>query len=177
MSERELGGSPSFSSVSFVARGSASSIWLSSFVVDSRVITSSDLFCVELVLSKYTNSIGLSFWSFLLGELCFYYLLYALYYLVDSWSRSGFIWVRDFCWVWRRVHEVICIWGCCHLEVGPEGVSRMLNVLIVEDGCILLGVALANDLFSDELQYKSFLFSDLACWLCFRATSFDFCAI
>ena len=62
------------------------------------------------------------------------------------------------------------------LKVGLEGGSLMLNVHIVEDGCILLGSALAKDLFSDELEYKSFLFSDLACWLCFIAASFDFCA-
>ena len=49
------------------------------------------------------------------------------------------------------------------LKMGPEGLSRMLNVLIVEDGCIMLGVALAKDLFSDEQEYKRFLFSDLVC--------------
>ena len=49
------------------------------------------------------------------------------------------------------------------LIVGLEGVSRKLNVLVVEDDCTLLGVALIKDLFSDELEYRSFLFSDLAC--------------
>ena len=43
-------------------------------------------------------------------------------------------------------------------EEGPEGLSRKLNVLIVEDGCILLGVALAKHLLSDELEYKIFFF-------------------
>ena len=160
MSEMELSGPPSYSSVSLVARGSAYTTWSSSFGVDSRVITSSVCFPVELELSKYTTSMGLSFWFCLLGELCFQMRSTILsthgvdLALLGPGTAAGS--AGEFIKSLASDDAVI-------LKVGPEGFSRMLNVLVVDDDCTLLGVALMKDLFSDELEFKSFLFSDMAC--------------
>ena len=160
MSEMELAGPPSCSSVSFLARGSASTTWLSSFEVDSRVLTSSVYFPVELELSKYTISMALSFWFCLLGELCFQ-------------MRSTILSTRGVDLVLLgpgivdgsagEFMKSLASQDAVILKVGPEGVSRMLNVLIVDDDCTLKGVALMKHFFSDELEYRSFLFYDFAC--------------
>ena len=165
MSEMELGGPPACSSVSLVARGSASTTWSSSYGVDSRVITSSVCFPVELELSKYTTSMGLSFWFCLLGEFCFQMRsrgvdLVLLGPGIVAGSAGEFI-------------KSLASEDAAILKVGPEGVSQTLNVL-VKDDCTLLGVALMKDLFSDELVYKSFLFSNLACRLYFKAAFLTF---
>ena len=158
MSEMELVGPPSCSLFSLVARGSTSTTWSSSFGVDSRVITYSVSFPVELELSKYTTSMGLSFC--LLGELCFQMRSTILSTRgVDvAFLGPGIVAGSAGEFIKSLASEDAII-----LKVGHKGVYRMLNVLVVDDDCTLLGAALTNDLFSDELEYKKYFSSNLAC--------------
>ena len=95
---------------------------------------------------------------------------------IHAWGRTGSAGAGGFCSSWWRDHEVVCIRGCCYAESGSPGVSRTLKVFIVDDDCVCLGLNMIRDLSSEELEYSSFLVSDLTDWLCFKAASFDFWA-